>query len=83
MKDYNMSDRIMTYVSELKELVDFVEKAADHFSSHPEHSTFGDLIPGSYLGLRWGLGDDCVMVVRLDENFKITNFQQAIKKKES
>ena len=72
--------RIMTSISDTEELLDFVKKAANHFSQNEQHSTFGDLIPGSYLAIRWGLGNDCVLVLKVDENSQIVVFQQAINK---
>jgi hypothetical protein len=70
----------MTTVQQDAEQAEFAVKAASHFAAHPEHSTFGDTEPGSYLALRWGMGEDCVKVVMLDNNHEPTVYQQIIKK---
>lgn len=28
--------------------------------------------------MRWGLGDDCVLVFRIDPDCEVVNFQQAV-----
>lgn len=78
MKDCKM--RIMTSISDTEELLEFVKKAANHFTENEKHSTFGDLTPGSYLAIRWGLDDDCVLVLKVDENSQVVVFQQAIQR---
>ena len=70
----------MTSITQEKNQLEFAEKAAEHFTKHPDHSSYGDLEPGSFIALRWGLGDDCVLVLKLDEYFQNVNYQQAIKK---
>ena len=70
----------MTNFEEEKRLCDFAKKVAEDFTKHPEHTTYGEMNPGDYLGIRWGMDNDCVLVVRLDEFFHPVNFQQAIKK---
>ena len=61
---------------------EFAVKAAQHFTEHPEHSSFGDIEKGGLIALRWGLGDDCVLILKLDEGYEPTNYHQIIKKKE-
>jgi hypothetical protein len=70
----------MVYWSDLEEEMAFAQRAAKHFAEHPEHSSFGDLKPGSFLALRWGIGNDCVVILKLDEHFEPTNYQQLIRK---
>ena len=72
--------RHMTSIQHEQERIAFVERAVRSFEQHPDYATFGDLEPGSLLALRWGLGNDCVLVVRLDEDYEIAVYQQAIKK---
>ena len=70
------------YLSELEAEIDFARRAAKDFAEHPEHATFGSLEPGSLLALRWGLGNDCVFVFKLDESFIPTNYMNMIKQEE-
>jgi len=70
-----------TTLLEYRELANFAAAAACHFKDNPQSATYGDNFPdpGCYLALRWGLGDDCVLVVKLDPDFEAVNFQQAIR----
>lgn len=70
--------RRMTTISAEQGLVDFAKKAAEYMEKSPRTTTFGDLEPGTFLAIRWGLGDDCLLVVKLDDDFHPLNFQQAI-----
>ncbi len=78
------NERRMTTLEEEKELITFVESAAKCFEENPKYITFtlGAVEPGCYLGIRWGLGEDCILVVKLDDNFGAVNFQNVIKKRE-
>ena len=60
----------------------FAKKAARSFAEHPNFSSFSlkSIEPGCFLALRWGLGDDCVLVLKLDENHIPTNYTQLIRK---
>ena len=53
------------YMWQRKEEEEFVELAAAHFQLNPEHFTYGELTEGSYFGVRWGLGKDCVLVFKV------------------
>ena len=55
------------YMNELEEELKFMKDAAKHFIEHPEHSTFGDLKPESLLAIRWGLGDDCILITKIED----------------
>jgi hypothetical protein len=70
----------MTSVNRELDIVDFVKRAAEYFEANPEGATFGDIEPDSLLAIRWGLGNDCVLVVRLHEYEQSVVYQQAIKK---
>lgn len=72
----------MTYASRERETIEFAEKAARHFKAHPKCWTYssGELAEGDcLLALRWGCGDDCVVVVKLDEYFGAINFQELVR----
>jgi hypothetical protein len=61
----------------------FALEAAQAFAANPEISTYsssGGLERGEFLAIRWGMGGDCVAVVRIDENDDPTNYVQFIKK---
>ncbi|MEN6544472.1 MAG: hypothetical protein ABFE07_00350 [Armatimonadia bacterium] len=57
----------------------FAKRAAEAFAANPSIDIFGNIEPGSFLALRWGLGDDCVLVVKLSEGHEPTNYQRLIK----
>jgi hypothetical protein len=69
------------YASDVDEEMAFARKAAAHFAAHPEHSTYtdGDIEPGCFLAIRWGLGEDCVVVVRLDDRHVPTNYMELVR----
>ncbi len=69
------------YMSSVKEEIGFVEKAAKHFAEHPEHNTYtdGEIVSGGMFAVRWGLGDDCVLVMKLDDSFEPTVYGQLIR----
>lgn len=70
----------MTTIDEERAQVRFAERAAKHFAAHPECSTFGDLEPGTFLAIRWGLGEDCVLLLKLDDCFQRVNYQNIVGK---
>lgn len=69
------------YLSEELVQIEFAKKAARHFATHSEHSTFtdGEVVPGCLFAVRWGLGDDCVLVLKLDEMHTPTNYYQLVR----
>lgn len=73
----------MVKVEDEMEQIRFAEKAARYFALHPECQSFSDidLSPGCLLALRWGIGDDCVLVLKLDDQFEPTNYQNIIRAK--
>ena len=62
------------------EEVDFAKKAAEHFEQHPKHWSFGDLKEGTFLALKWGLGNDAVLVLKLDDIAEPVVYGNMIKK---
>ena len=70
-------------VEEEMEKISFAERASRYFALHPECLSFSDadIVPGCLLALRWGLGDDCVLVLKLDDHFEPTNYQNIIRVK--
>ena len=70
----------MVKVEDEMEQIRFAEKAARYFALHPECQSFSDidLSPGCLLALRWGIGDDCVLVLKLDDQFEPTIYQNII-----
>lgn len=71
-----------TYIEGELEVIDFVKEAAKKFEEDPNIASFtlGEIKGGELLGLRWGLRNDCVLVIRIDELFAPTVFGQVIKK---
>lgn len=68
----------LTTIGQERALTEFAEEAAADFTKNPEHASYGSLEQGSLLALRWGLGGDCVLVLKLDDDFERVNFQQAV-----
>lgn len=71
-----------TSIYQETERMEFATRAAKHFEANKSHWSFGDIGPGNYLALRWGMGDDCVLVIKQDENDLAVNYAQAIKRTE-
>jgi hypothetical protein len=69
------------YPSQIEDELAFARKAAAHFAAHPEHSTYtdGEIKPDCFLAIRWGLGEDCVVVVKLDEMHVPTNYAEIVR----
>ena len=53
----------MTQIS--PELRKFARQATERFNKEPKLFTYGDLKPDTYFAMRWGLGDDCVIIFKL------------------
>lgn len=68
----------MIYVSTETARMDFAKEAAAHFQANPHHNSFGKFETENRIALRWGLGDDCVLVLQLDPNEAPVIFQQII-----
>jgi len=72
---------IMTYIDDETDILNFVQVASEHFSTHHKHTTFTleDITPGCLMALRYGGGNDCIVVFRLSDKYEVINFQQCIK----
>ncbi len=70
----------MTYLEERQEKDLFAKRAAEHFANRPSNYTFtdGEIKSGEYFALRFGMGDDCVVVFRIDDETPV-NYQNIIK----
>lgn len=66
---------------DIRDELAFMEGAAAKFASNPAMWSFstGEIHPGCLLALRWGMSDDCVLVVKLDEFHVPTIYSQAVK----
>jgi len=69
----------MTTTEEELDRIEFARKAAQHFANNPKHWSFGDLKPETFLALRWGMGDDCVLVLKLDPTFEPINYRNLVR----
>lgn len=60
---------------------EFAKVAAVQFAKDAGMHTWSDsdLVPGCLLAMRWGLGGDGVLVMRIDENTPIVNYQKLVK----
>jgi hypothetical protein len=69
----------MVYLDERKAKDDFAVKAAKHFERNPDHWTYTEeeIAPNVYFALRFGLGNDCVVVFRIGDEMP-TNYQNII-----
>lgn len=59
----------MTTIEEQEELLDFIAEATAHFDFYPEYRTYtkGEILPECLFAVRWGLGDDCILVFKLGD----------------
>ena len=57
-------------LEEFDEEVEFAKRAGKYFAEHKECQTFtdSDIDKSSFLAVRWGLLEDCVVVVKRDES---------------
>ena len=71
----------MTYMKDDCEVRDFAKIAAKSFANNDKYITFtdSDIKAGCLFAMRSGLGNDCVVVFRLDEDFEPINYQQLVK----
>lgn len=68
-------------LSEMKTELAFVRRAAEAFNGDPEMTSYtdGEIIAGVPIALRWGLSQDCVLVIYIDENVEPTVYGQALR----
>lgn len=66
--------------SDIVEELAFARRAARRFADDPELYSFTDeeVKRGCLLALRWGLGKDCVAVLKLDDTHQPTIYAQQI-----
>ena len=70
----------MTDMASEEALLAFVKEAAEQFAGRSKMATYGGSpTPGEYLAIRWGLAEDCILVIKVDTDFHPVIFQQAIK----
>lgn len=71
--------RLTDIASELEQ-IEFAREAAAHFAKNSAHWSYsrGEIQPGERIAMRWGLGDDCVLVFRIGDELP-TIFAQAIR----
>lgn len=69
---------------EIMKEIAFAEKAAKMFAENKQITTYteSDIVPGCFFAVRWGMLDDCVVVLKLDENHEPTNYENLVKKYE-
>lgn len=74
--------RRLTSIEEEQELIAFVGRAAKCFEDNPKLTSYCDdaLEKGEFLALRWGLGNDCVLVLKLDSAFAPVIYQNEIRR---
>lgn len=72
-------------IEEENERQAFAKKAAECFRLNPGYRTFSDgpLAPGKWLGIRWGAGEDCVVVLKIHEYEEIVNYTNIILREEN
>jgi hypothetical protein len=61
------------YASDERARIAFAEEAARHFAANPAHWSYSNckpnaIQPGELLAMRWGMGDDCVLVLRVGDD---------------
>ena len=69
-------------VDELNEEIAFAEKAAKKFAENNELSTLteSEILPGCLFAVRWGLDNDCVVVLKIDECHEPKNYSNLVRK---
>ena len=68
----------MTSLSERKEKDQFAERAARYLKENPEKYSYtdGEIKQGEYFGIRFGMGNDCVVVFLIGD--EVLNYQQIL-----
>lgn len=69
-----------TNIEEELKVIEFVKKAAKNFAENPHHASYGEIGGDNYIALRWGLGYDCVLVLKQDEYWEPRNYTQAVER---
>lgn len=66
------------YMVDIEKEAEFAREAAAWFAKNPQgHSyTSGEIVPGCFLALRWGLDGNSVVVLKLDEIHTPGNYME-------
>lgn len=56
----------------------FVKKTSEFFHKNPHCSTYGDVEPGSWFAVKWGMDNDCILVFKIDPDEEIENYCHVI-----
>ena len=70
----------LTTFEEEKEISDFAKQAARAFKHNSDLEYFGTLKKGNLFAMRWGIMEDCVLVIKLDSDFEPVNFQNIVER---
>ena len=72
---------MMTYAEDEQQRIDFAKSAARWFAENPKGHTYtaGEIETGALFAMRYGLGDDCVVVFRISHDTPVVNFQNLIR----
>ena len=72
----------MVYEENVLSELDFAREAGMFFAKNKEITTYTsqniDDSKGEFFAVRWGMGKDCVLVLKLDEYFEPTNYQNIV-----
>lgn len=71
----------LVYISELEEEQSFAKQSAVDFSGNENWKILGTIAPGEKIALRWGLDNNCVLILQLSETHTPTIYQNIIKEK--
>jgi hypothetical protein len=69
------------YLSERVEKDEFAKRAAKYFAENQECRTYTDeeIKSGCYFAVRWGLGEDGVVVFKIDEYTHPVNYMELVR----
>lgn len=71
----------ITYISNEEDNQSFARRAAEHFAENPKHWTYtdGDIVAGCMFAMRYGLGNDCVVIFKISHDADVINYQELIR----
>ena len=70
------------YIHEGREKEEFAMEAAKYFAANEgcrSYTRSGGINAGELFALRWGLGEDCVVVFRIDEATEPVNYAELVR----
>lgn len=69
------------YPKSVQDELNFAMKAGANFAANPKNRTYteGGIKPGCFFAIRWGTGEDCVLVFTIDDNCEPTIYAQTVK----